>query len=96
MPLSRPIHFALEVVAGLFIAVAGATLAAKVGVKLNARANSEIRSAAAQERMAAAIERAAATPHHPKPDVCSQFETELARGACLVGAAQEFTRIEGQ
>ncbi len=60
--MSRPVQFALEVVAGLFIATAGAWLAAKTGLKLNERVN---RATIAQERIAAAAERA----YPPGPDL---------------------------
>lgn len=56
--MRRPIVFALELLASLALATAGAWLAAKAGRKMNAKANGDIRAAAAQERIAAALERA--------------------------------------
>jgi hypothetical protein len=58
--IKRPIVFALECVLAMAIALAGAWLAAKAGHKLNAKANGDIRAAAAQERIASAMEAIAA------------------------------------
>ncbi len=74
--LSRPVVFALELVAGLAIAVLGAWLAAKVGVKLNAKANGDVRASLAQERIAAALERAYPAPLVlPKPSLLGVIES---------------------
>ncbi len=70
----RPVAFALEVLAALALSTAGAWLAAKAGHKMNAKANGDIRAAAAQERMASALEAIAAASTynrydaHPKPE----------------------------
>lgn len=61
--VKRPLVFALECLVAMAIAVAGAWLAAKTGHKLNAKANGDIRAAAAQERIADALERA----YPPRP-----------------------------
>jgi hypothetical protein len=54
--MTRPIVFALECVLAMAIAILGAWLAAKAGHKMNAKANGDIRAAAAQERIASALE----------------------------------------
>lgn len=56
--MKRPITFALEVVAGLFIAVGGAWLSIKASEKLNGKANADIRTSFAMLRIADALERA--------------------------------------
>lgn len=63
----KPIKFAVEVVIGMAIAVAGAWLAANVGGKINDKVN---RQAQAGERIAAALERAYPPPSPlPKPSL---------------------------
>lgn len=56
--MKRPILFAIELVLGMIIALAGAIVVSKAGHKMNAKANGDIRAAAAQERIASALERA--------------------------------------
>ncbi len=77
--MSRPIVFALEVVAGLAIATAGAWLAAKSGLKMNAKSNADVRAswaaernATANERIAAAMERAYPERRLPRPSLLSR------------------------
>lgn len=78
--LPRPVRFAIEVVTGLFIAVLGAWLAAKTGLKLNAKANGDIRAMVAQERIAAALERAYPPPKPlPRPSLLDAPEAIVKR-----------------
>lgn len=61
--MKRPVIFAIEVVVAMFIALAGAWIASKVGRKMNTQVNSDIRAADAQERIAAALDRAFPVEH---------------------------------
>lgn len=57
--MNRPIFFAMECVLAAFIAITGAYIAAKGSQKINAKANGDIRTSFAMERSAAAQERIA-------------------------------------
>ncbi len=99
--MKRPLVFALELLAALALATAGAWLADKVGRKINAKSNADVRASYAQERIAAALERAypdkPAKPRRPSesanPELCSEFVTQLGKSACVYGAAAEFLRL---
>lgn len=54
--MKSPIRSALEVVVGLLITTGGTYMAAKIGTKLNGKANADIRASAAQERIATSLE----------------------------------------
>jgi hypothetical protein len=75
--MKRPIIFFVEIVVGLFVGVFGAWLAAKTGIKLNSKANADVRvgwasqrSADAQERIADALNRVYVACSEKK-NVCS-------------------------
>ncbi len=74
--MKRPLLFALECVLAMAIAVFGAWLAAKAGHKMNAKANGDIRAAAAQERIATALERA--YPRQPCSKALAQEQHEYS------------------
>lgn len=67
-------RFAIELILAMSVAVAGAWLAVKVGIKMNAKANGDIRAAAAQERIAAAIERAYPRERLSRPSLLASGE----------------------
>jgi hypothetical protein len=55
-------RFVAECVAGALLLLGGSWVVGKVGSKINSKANADIRSAAALERIAAAAERAYPPP----------------------------------
>jgi hypothetical protein len=81
--MKRPALFAIEVVAAMLLASAGAWLVERVNHKANRQAQAQERAAAAEERIASALESRGLLAEippipHPNPAPCDDYNDILA------------------